>query len=228
MNLECLRVFKSPAPKMRIGCPESDGGYVVIDLPNAEYDVLIAGGVADQVEFEDTFLERWKVPCFAYDGTINSTFPETKNPIVFVNKNIGPVETATETNLHSLFDTHKHIFVKMDIEGAEYPWFKSLDDEKIKKIDQMVVELHPPHDFDQIERLAKTHWLVHVHANNYAGLYQVSPGVVVPYVIECTFIRKKDGEQLELNTDPFPTEYDRPNTLERPDYKLTGYPFVKN
>jgi hypothetical protein len=213
---------------MRIGCPESDGGYVVIDLPNAEYDVLIAGGVADQVEFEDTFLERWKVPCFAYDGTINSTFPETKNPIVFVNKNIGPVETATETNLHSLFDTHKHIFVKMDIEGAEYQWFKSLDDEKIKKIDQMVIELHPPHDFDQIERLAKTHWLVHVHANNYAGLYRVSPGVVVPYVFECTFIRKKEGEQLELNTEPFPTEYDRPNNRDYPDYKLTGYPFVKN
>ncbi len=227
MNLDFLRVYTPLEPKTRIGCPNGDGGYVVIDMKDAKYDVLIAGGVADQVHFEDTFLERWKIPCFAYDGTIQGKFPETKNPIVFVNKNIGPVETATETNMHDLFNTYEHIFVKMDIEGAEYPWFKSLDDKKLEKIEQMVVELHPPHDFQQLERLAKTHWLVHVHANNYAGMYHLTPDIAVPYVFECTFIRKKDGENLELNTEPFPTTYDRPNTLDRPDHKLVGYPFVK-
>lgn len=227
MNLDFLRVYTPLEPKTRIGCPNGDGGYVVIDMKDAKYDVLIAGGVADQVHFEDTFLERWKIPCFAYDGTIQGKFPETKNPIVFVNKNIGSVETATETNMHDLFNTYEHIFVKMDIEGAEYPWFKSLDDKKLEKIEQMVVELHPPHDFEQLERLAKTHWLVHVHANNYAGMYHLAPDIAVPYVFECTFIRKKDGEKLELNTEPFPTTYDRPNTLDRPDHKLIGYPFVK-
>ena len=71
MILDFLRVYTPPARKTRVGCPNGDGGYVVIDLPDAKYDVLIAGGVADQVEFEDTFLERWKIPCYAYDGTIN-------------------------------------------------------------------------------------------------------------------------------------------------------------
>lgn len=226
VNLDCLRVFTPSAPKMRVGCPNGDGGYVVIDVPDAKYDVLIAGGVADQVEFEDTFLDRWKVPCYAYDGTINANFPKTKNPITFIGKNIGPAETASETNMHHLFDAHEHIFVKMDIEGAEYPWFRSLDDAKLKKIEQMVVELHPPHDFSQIQRLAKTHWLVHVHANNYGGMFHVTENIVMPRVFECTFVRKKDGEQLELNTQPFPTEFDQPNTRDRPDYRLAGYPFV--
>ena len=129
MNLDCLRVYTTPHPKMRMGSPDGDGGYVVIDIPDAKYDLLLAGGVADQVHFEDTFLDRWKVPCYAYDGTINSNFPKTKNPITFINKNIGPVETASETNMHDLFDKYNNIFVKMDIEGAEYPWFTSLDDE---------------------------------------------------------------------------------------------------
>jgi len=224
--LDCLRVYTPTRPKMRIG-PNKDGGYIVIDLENAKYDVLIAGGVADQVDFEDEFLNRWNIPCFAYDGTINSKFPETNNSITFVNKNIGPKETVTETNMHELFDRYNNIFVKMDIEGAEYPWFKSLDDEKLKKIDQMVVELHPPHDFQQLERLTKTHWLVHVHANNHAGVHRITHDVHVPYVFECTFIRKKDGEQLELNTEPFPTEYDYPNNPHLPDHTFTGYPFVK-
>ena len=223
--LDCLRVYVPPAPKMRIGSPDGDGGYVVIDLLDAKYDVLIAGGVADQVNFEDTFLDRWNVPCYAYDGTINDKFPVTKHPITFVGKNIGPVETATETNLHHLFDAHEHIFVKMDIEGAEYPWFASLDDAKLEKIEQMVVELHPVHQVEQLNRLAKTHWLVHVHANNYGGMMQVN-GMILPTVFECTFIRKKAGEQLELNTEPFPTDLDRPNACDRPDYTLDGYPFV--
>lgn len=227
-SFDCLRVFTPTEPKIRVGCPKGDGGYVMIDHVDAKYDVLIAGGVADQVEFEDTFLDRWKVPCYAYDGTISSNFPTTRNPITFVNKNIGPFETANETNMHALFDAHEHIFVKMDIEGAEYPWFKSLDDAKIKKIDQMVVELHPPHDFSQLDRLARTHWLVHVHANNYGQMVEVAEKLFIPTVFECTFIRKKDGEpQLELNTQPFPTELDQPNTRDRPDYKLAGFPFVK-
>jgi hypothetical protein len=99
-------------------------------------------------------------------------------------------------------------------------------DAKLKKIEQMVVELHPPHDFSQIQRLAKTHWLVHVHANNYGGMFHVTENIVMPRVFECTFVRKKDGEQLELNTQPFPTEFDQPNTRDRPDYRLAGYPFV--
>jgi len=226
MSLDFLRVFTPPASKTRIGCPDKDGGYVVIDLPDANYDVLIAGGVADQVEFEDTFLEHWKIPCYAYDGTINGKFPATKHPITFVGKNIGPVETETETNLHHLFDTHEHIFVKMDIEGAEYPWFRSLSDAQLEKIEQMVIELHPMHDFSQLERLAKTHWLVHVHANNYGGLMRFGD-TILPTVFECTFIRKKEGVELELNTQPFPTEFDRPNTRDRPDYRLASFPFVK-
>jgi hypothetical protein len=219
MSLDFLRVYTPPAPKTRVGKPHGDGGYVVIDLPDVKYDVLIAGGVADQVEFEDTFLERWKIPCYAYDGTINGNFPETKHPITFVGKNIGPVETATETNLHNLFDAHEHIFVKMDIEGAEYPWFRSLSDAQLEKIEQMVIELHPMHDFSQLERLARTHWLVHVHGNNYGGLMQAGD-IILPAVFECTFIRKKEGQELELNTQPFPTEFDQPNTRDRPDYTV--------
>ena len=225
VNLDCIRVFTPTKPKMRIG-RDGDGGYVVIDIDDPRYDVLIAGGVCGDISFEDDFLDRWKVPCYAYDGTIAS-FPESRNQMTYIAKNIGPRETETETNMHNLFDMYERIFVKMDIEGCEYPWFKSLSDAQIEKIQQMVVELHPPHDFSQLERFAKTHWLVHMHANNYGQLIPIGENMFFPTVFECTFIRKQEGEQpLALNTKPFPTEFDRPNTLDRPDYSFTGYPFV--
>lgn len=37
------------------------------------------------------------------------------------------------TNLHEYIDAHSNIFVKMDIEGYEIPWFLSLAPEHMNK-----------------------------------------------------------------------------------------------
>ena len=65
-----LRVYKSEFPKERIG-KKNDGGYVICNIPDIKYDVLISGGIENDTSFEDEFLNKYSdIECYAYDGTI--------------------------------------------------------------------------------------------------------------------------------------------------------------
>jgi hypothetical protein len=48
MNPEVLTVYKSPYEKKRIG-RANDGGYVICDIPNIEYSILLAGGIESDI-----------------------------------------------------------------------------------------------------------------------------------------------------------------------------------
>jgi hypothetical protein len=47
--------------------------------------------------------------------------------IKFIKNNIGISNDEVQTDLSFLFDQYSNIFLKMDIEGGEYPWLLSLD-----------------------------------------------------------------------------------------------------
>jgi FkbM family methyltransferase len=210
-KLKTLEVFQGMYPKRRIG-KENDGGYVISEVP-CTYDVLLSGGVADDISFEKEFMSVFKVPCFAYDA--NSSISE---PFI-IHKNIDSVN-----NLKEHFETYSNIFVKMDIEGAEYEWIKTLSDTELKKIKQMVIEFHSPIDWSCLAKLSHTHRIVHFHGNNYAPMIKVG-GVSIPSVFECTYISK--DHEVVPNTNPIPGPYDYPNDKHSQDICLEGYPFVK-
>ena len=116
----------------------------------------------------------------------------------------------------------------MDIEGAEYDWIHSLTTEHLEKIHQIVIEFHNPFDgykWSCIEKLASTHWLVHLHPNNCCGTQRFSD-CDVPRVFECTFISKKFASQLPLNKDPIPSKIDQPNNSYSNEITLTGKPYI--
>jgi hypothetical protein len=115
--------------------------------------------------------------------------------------------------------------MKLDIEGGEIALFKSLSDDDLKKIKQLVIEFHDPQLVEIQTRLAKTHWLVHFHPNNVCQTIKVGD-VIVPHVYECTYIRKKAGECLSLNKDTIPTKIDQPNIACNQEIRLNGYPYV--
>jgi hypothetical protein len=116
--------------------------------------------------------------------------------------------------------------MKMDIEGGENDLFKSFSDEDLLKIEQLVIEFHSAEQIIIPSRLAKTHWLVHFHANNCCGTSTVN-NIEVPNVFECTYIRKKVGERFDYNTDPIPSALDQPNLVNSKEIELTGPPFIK-
>lgn len=228
MNPQHLTVYKSPFRKHRIG-QDNDGGYVICDIPGLDYEMLIAGGVDNNVAFEEHFCNLYKnAICFAYDGTVEGV--ETKNEnITFIKQNISHDGKNGTTNLHNLFENSSNIFVKMDIEGWEIPWILSLNEEKFSKISQIVMEFHRPFDEmggEALRRLSLFFNLVHFHPNNCCGC-RLHKGVVIPNVFECTFVNKKHFmSPCSLNTDPIPSPLDMQNLDYHDEIHLNHPPFV--
>ena len=72
----------------------------------------------------------------------------------------------------------RHIIIKIDIEGAEWPGFRTLPISYLDFIDQIIMEVHLPgpairHDgywgnLDIVESLSKNFVSVNMHMNNHA------------------------------------------------------------
>ena len=87
MNPSVLTVFKSPFMKKRLG-KDYDGGYIIAEIPNVTYTTLIAGGIANDISFEEDFINKYTdTQVYAFDGTINN-LPKENNNITFIKKNI--------------------------------------------------------------------------------------------------------------------------------------------
>ena len=226
MEPSVLKVYKSPYSKLRLG-KDYDGGYIIADVPEVKYNMLLAGGIARDISFEVDFIKKYGINCVAFDGTIDK-LPQENSKIEFVKKNIGFENTDKITNLHDLIGTNENIFVKMDIEGGEIPWITSLSEEQVGKFEQIVMEFHSPFSNKEIgvfDKINKSHYLIHFHANNCCGT-RVHKGVVIPNVFECTYLHKKYfDEPPQLNTDLIPGKLDMKNT-SKPEIFIDYPPFV--
>ena len=98
MDPSVLTVYQSPFPKIRIG-KEYDGGYVIAVIPEVKYSLLLAGGIANDISFEEDFINKYGATCIAFDGSINR-LPKKNTSVIFLKKKIGFNNTDTETNLH--------------------------------------------------------------------------------------------------------------------------------
>jgi len=234
MNIDCLKVFQyDRSLKCRLG-RQNDGGYV-IGLLNQPYDCYISAGIEDDDSFSDDFIQKYNMNefnSFAFDGTIEK-YPYKKNrSISFIRKNINNINDNENTNLFGLIEKYKSIFLKINIKGGEYPWILSLSESDFKKFSQIVIKLYFINDnnlciplIDKItalEKLACTHYPVHVHANNSKQAVQN-----IPDLIEVTYINKRFfASEPPLNTDLFPLEsLDFPNLSHLPEFNLNVFPF---
>jgi hypothetical protein len=228
MNPYALAVYKCPFTKIRLG-KDNDGGYVIANVPDARYTLLLSGGIESEITFEEAFIEKYPdATCLAFDGTIYK-MPATETPnITLVKKNIGPENSETITNLHEIINTNDGIFIKMDIEGSEIPWIKSLNDTQLNKFEQIVMEFHNPFldsDAEVFDKLNSTHYLIHFHGNNCCGL-NFHKGVNIPFVFECTYLHKKFFTEVpELNTDLIPSSLDMKN-IDADEIHIDYPPFV--
>ena len=118
--LEYLQVYNCEK-KMRLGS-NNDGGYIIADLSGG-YDCYISAGVSDEESFSRDFINLYKTDyknSFAFDGTISRYPTQYTRNISFIRKNIAPYSSRKTRNLSVLIDSFDTIFLKMDIEGAEY------------------------------------------------------------------------------------------------------------
>jgi hypothetical protein len=236
-NLKYLETFNFDK-KLRLGA-EYDGGYVIAELDN--YDCYISAGVEYEESFSRDFINKYamdKNNSYAFDGTINN-YPHqyvNTDKIIFIKKNIGPVNNDNSTNLSDLINKYDNIFLKIDIEGGEYAWLYCLDENDLAKFKQIVIEFHGINDDSWncyyagkvkcLEKLAKTHYIVHAHGNNYSSTCNQ-----IPNVMELTYVNKKyfNGILPTLNEMKLPIKHiDFPNRPNVADHDLNFYPFVNN
>jgi hypothetical protein len=236
-----LNTYTIPNQLRRVG-PSEDGGYIIVD--GFEYDLFISGGISTDIRFEDAFLNTYKVPCIAFDGTIN-VFPAHKNSIEWIPKNIGYSNTEKTTNLKEYIQNYNNIFLKMDVEGSEFNWLDSMSTEKLDKFNQIVLEVHWPFDMyrmNMIKKLNKTHYIIHIHGNNYCArdlpnklkdcrtydgtiiINNSMLGIIkLPEVFEVTYVNKRlcDTSLVEIKEIHFPTNLDYPNNPGAPDISFS-------
>ena len=216
--MDFLTTYNPTSHKKRRVGKDNDGGYIIID--GLVYDCIITAGIQNDVSFEqDINVIYPKLPLYMYDNSIDE-LPNGFNKGEFRKEKI-----AADNVLKPLFDKYKNILVKMDVEGWENHWFPSLPDSDILKIKQLVIEWHGiTYSEPTMKRLALTHDLVHVHANNYGG-FDVIGSQNIPRILECTYVRK-GVISVELNRQPLPSAIDMPNNKALPDLDLNFKPFV--
>jgi hypothetical protein len=237
-HLEHLKIYHYD-DKIRLGS-SIDGGYVIAKLPDDlnNYDCYISAGVSDEESFSRDFINKYnmkKANCYAFDGTINDYPYSFTKEITYLKKNIGAHNDDKHTNLDFIFNKYNNIFVKMDIEGGEYPWLLNLTDDQLNKIKQMTIEFHGINNStyntsqsDKIkcfEKLANTHYPIHIHGNNCGGLTTVNNNQV-PDVVEVTYIKKNLLQNPTENKNKLPIPNLDNGNNGNPDYNLSFPPFT--
>lgn len=228
MDPRVLTVYKSPFPKKRLG-RNFDGGYVITEIPDIEYSILLGCGIGDDISFEEDFIDKYpNVKSYLFDGTVHK-LPTDKENFTFIKKNIDNFNDNNTTNMHDIIDNNDNIFLKMDIEGAEIPWLKGISYQQMNKFKQIVMEFHWPFsdkEIDAFNKINNTHYLIHFHGNNNAGTRNHN-GVIIPEVFECTYLHKKYfGLYPEFNTEPIPSGFDMSNSKDASDIYIDYPPFV--
>jgi hypothetical protein len=238
VHLDHLKIYHYDN-KIRLGS-ENDGGYVIAMLPEESnnYDCYISAGVSDEESFSRDFINKFnmkKEHCYAFDGTIQDYPYHFTKEITYIKKNIDAHNNDNNTNLDFLFNKYNNIFVKMDIEGGEYPWLLNLKNEHLNKIKQITIEFHGINDntwnsqyetkVKCFEKLASTHYPIHIHGNNNSGLTSINNNQI-PDVVEVTYIRKDMLQNPNLNKKALPiSNLDNTNNGST-DYNLSFPPFT--
>ncbi|MDP5370014.1 MAG: hypothetical protein NWR39_00350, partial [Pseudomonadota bacterium] len=123
---------------IRHGRP-SDGGYVVPKVAFEKADVLLGYGIADDISFEESFSALYQKPSFGFDCGVTNiqinnnlcTFIpeciENDGNVYAHQKSSGKVSTFS-AQLKRLQIENKKLFIKMDIEGAEFAAFEGIQD----------------------------------------------------------------------------------------------------
>jgi hypothetical protein len=233
--LQLLRMLKphmTKAPKIRIGS-RGDGGYVIND-DLIGLGGLISLGVGNDVSFDWALAERG-LPVFQYDPTVDE--PPTQHPN-FVFRKLAWARNDSENARSIVTMLHENeisgsdeLILKFDVEGAEWDALQSVTPDMIQRFRIIVGEFHWLDNIIHLDHfgtirqvlslLTKNHVATHLHANNCCGVALVE-GVVVPRLLEVSFLRRDRGAFIE-RPQSIPSDLDGCNIPGRPELVLTPF-----
>lgn len=234
-----LNTYNTNKNLVRIG-PKNDGGYVIVK--EIDYDLYLTCGIAGDTRFDNTILNMYpNLPAYGFDGYINKLPNGASKKINFIKKNISDIDDEKNTTLKEYLSNYNNILLQMDIEGAEFKWLNCLSNENISKFSQILLEVHWPFDnfrYNALKKLNNTHYLVHIHGNNYCNrdftdkdigrsydgkILINNPNLTpisLPEVMELTYIRKNLVNNIEQINYSFPRNFDNPNNPKAKDIEF--------
>lgn len=221
--------------KVRLG-NIADGGYICLD-DFAGVDVAFSFGINDDISWDRDAADRG-LTIYQFDHTVEDPAPDDHR-FVFAQKMIAPtagpgaVTIADLVRGHDKGEDRPNIFLKMDIENAEWLSILATPRAELSRFSQIVCELHyfqglahPGHRaavYEALSRLNDDYAVVHVHANNYAGWADIA-NVILPCVMEVTFANRALF-QFEETDEMFPTRMDASCDPAKPDMFLGAFRF---
>lgn len=235
--LDCIRPRAMAAHrKMRCG-DARDGGYVVPDLP---YDAAASIGIGESgadrcsVSFDIALAQRG-IPVWQFDHTIKEQ-PATHERFHFHRKGWG---ARSAGDLLSLADIRRMLpggatlpLLKFDAEGIEWAALDSAETADIEAWAAITGEFHGLARLaDPVFRyvcgrvfraMLRTHAPIHLHANN-VGLLAFVAGIVIPDLLEVTWVRRDIDPCPDRDTGPMPGMLDAPNDPGKPDIVLRAW-----
>lgn len=218
--------------KVRIG-QNGDGGYIIPQEILKDIEEVITFGVNDEDSFEihlSSSLGR-KVPFTLCDPFCGYTARPGNEEFLFKSLGLGK-ETKEDEKMISWPEFRRTflqtkekgegIFLKVDIEYAEWDSFECLQAADFEGVEILVIEFHSLlSKFEDREKQCKVlktlcdlFHLYHLHANNNGYLFTNEILGYLPDVVECTFISKKwaakHGHTFVKRVQPYPEELDQP------------------
>ena len=229
---------------IRIG-KDGDGGYAIPETSLKNAQALLGYGVADDISFEEQFSTQYNKESYGFDCSIKQIdiknklthfIPECLATGNFIYGKLDNVNVSSfKQQLKTLNLEEKKIFIKMDIEGAEYEVFPEVL-KNAKNITGIVMELHLDIGTDGLNKAMKLlsslnqdFFLVSVHGNNcgirsnhYTFTTPHSKGNI-PRLLELTYINKNLVSKAHIGEDQsHPAKIDMPNCkdLEDPYFEI--------
>jgi hypothetical protein len=218
---------------VRLG-PKKDGGYVINNSAISSSDILYTYGVGDNYEFEVEYFNLFKNKIVRmFDPTIGVL--DTDNPSIHFYQDglYGRYEgnTSFDEHISKFQDENKKVFLKIDVEGSEYNFFKFVDINSFTNVTGMVVEFHELYYKDKLEEFKKIlskilekFDITHIHGNNFTAPLLLNNEFTFPSTPEISFLRKDLNPCKEYSTREYPLkDLDYKNAVDREEISFVIY-----
>lgn len=228
-----------PLKLVRLG-KDNDGGYVVPTIALEKSDVLMGYGIADDISFEQQYSQQYDRHSYGFDGGV-ANIRTGHSKCHFYSECLGNDShlykgqvssrkfASYSEHLKKLGLEKKKIFLKMDIEGAEFDVFDDILRHQ-ENISGFVLELHMNNNPVEVKKLLssidKSFLLVHVHGNTccksekwtFISKYSTRP---IPSILELTYVNRDLITSYKVaRNQKHPTELDQPNSTEESECKF--------
>ena len=230
-NKEALKLI-------RLGS-QHDGGYVVPEKAVSSADLLMSYGISTDIAFEEAFSSLYNKTSYGFDCGVEKIESNNKR-FTFVSECIASddflIANQTSSKNISSFSQqlikfkciNKKIFIKMDIEGAEYEAFQGILPYS-SNITGIAIEIHLVENKHMkqacqlLKKLNKKFILMHVHGNNFAKTWFTSKNAIgqIPRALELTYINKNLSTEHCVSKDQYcPSSLDAANNKFKKDVEF--------